>query len=330
VQNLQHKSVTILVITNRFFNFAAQLQKVDLFGRNTFLTGLVLLVIILTSCEKFEGNQTIPAYLQVDTIFLTSNPLIEEGVLTHRFVDVWAFVDDQLIGAFELPATIPILAQGKHKVALYAGIKNNGMSGTRGYYLMTKPWVNEEYELVMDSVVRKNPSVMFFDNTQFEWIEDFEGSSFKLEVTSNSDTSLQSFNHSPADPVYGLTSGAGYMDSESPIFEITTKLSESPGFDFPPGGHPVYLEMEYNTNNLMSVGIFIKQYSSGIIQHPILILNSTEGEWKKVYVNLTPSVDEYQSEDYFNVYFRSDKESGVENPVIKLDNLKLIHRYVDE
>jgi len=176
---------------------------------------LFFLGIGLLSCEKFEGDQTIPAYLFVDTIFLESNPLLEEGFLTHNYTDVWVYVDDQIIGAFELPATIPILAQGKHKLSLFAGVIYNGISGTRGGYLFTKPRIYEEIELVMDSIINRDPTVSYFDNTQFLWIEDFEGA-VSLKPTSNSDTNFIKFNHNPADQFLGLSSGICELNSEYP------------------------------------------------------------------------------------------------------------------
>lgn len=285
-----------------------------------------MILLTIYSCEKFEGDQTIPAYLHIDTIYLADNPQLVEGYLTHDFTDIWVYVDDQIIGAFELPATIPILANGPHKLSLYAGVKYNGISTTRGAYLFTQPRIAQSFEFTIDSIIYRNPTVMYYDNSKFLWIEDFESTSIGMKETSNSDTTISLYNHSQADPALGLSSGIVYLDSERPIFEATSFVSEQAGFDFPSGGQPVFLEIEYNTNNLIVVGIFVTNIGSGITQHPILVLSSSEGVWKKVYVNLSPSVTAYNTSDFFNVYIRSDKESEVDYPVIKLDNLKLINR----
>lgn len=286
---------------------------------------LVLLVPVLLACEKFEGDQTIPAYLHVDTIYLESNPLLEEGYLTHKFSDVWVFVDDQVIGAFELPATIPILASGKHKLSLYAGVIYNGISGTRGQYLFAKPRVYQNFELVADSIITRNPTVSYYDNTQFLWVEDFEGS-VSLQPTSNSDTTIQKFYRESADEFLGLSSGMGNLDAQHTVWEVVTFNDESAGFNFPAGGQPVFLEMEYNTNNYMVVGIFATELGSGITQHPVVVLKPSQGQWKKVYINLSPAISAFNTKDFFNIYLRADKESSVDNPLILVDNLKLINR----
>ncbi len=59
---------------------------------------LLLTILISTiSCEKFEGEQTIPSYISIDTFYLRDNPDIQEGKLTHDFTDAWVYVDDQII-----------------------------------------------------------------------------------------------------------------------------------------------------------------------------------------------------------------------------------------
>jgi hypothetical protein len=286
---------------------------------------LIAAVLLVLSCERFEGDQTVPSYLHVDTIILESNPLLEEGYLTHNFTDVWVYVDDQIIGAFELPATIPILASGKRKVALYAGVILNGISGTRGNYLFTQPRIYDELELFIDSVITRNPRVSYFDNTQFLWLEDFEGT-LSTKTTSNSDTTLEKFYRDEADEFLGLTSGMGVLDAEHPVWEVTSFDAESPGYVFPSGGQPVILEMEYNSENRLAVGIFVTRVGSGITQHPVVIFQASGGEWKKVYVNLTPSISAFNTNDFFNVFIRADIEEGLETPRILIDNLKLINR----
>jgi hypothetical protein len=118
----------------------------------------------------------------------------------------------------------------------------------------------------------------------------------------------------------------GNLDSDHPVWEVTSFDPESPGYDFPAGGQPVFLEMEYNTNNYISVGIFVTEIGVEITQHPVVIFNPTEGKWKKVYINLSPSISAFNTSDYFNVYIRAAKDESVENPLILIDNLKLINR----
>lgn len=291
--------------------------------------GLVLLFSVFTSCEKFEGSQTIPSYIQVDSFQLVANPDVELGVLTDNFTDVWVYADDQLIGAYELPSLhIPILLEGKHKLSLYPGIQYNGLSGTRGPYLFIDPAEYDEFELIGDSIIKViYPKVEYYSTTRLSWYEDFETGSIKLKPTTNSDTSLQFYPYESFHPTYGNASGAGYLTGSYQTLEVTSEDPDSPeGMVLPANSSPVFLELDYNTNNEFIVGIIIIEVGVQITQHPVVVVKPTNGEWKKIYVNLTPTVNDNYNADYFKVVIRADISSGVENATLLFDNVKLIYK----
>jgi hypothetical protein len=295
--------------------------------RNYIVPVLAFLIVLIvqSSCEKFEGSQTVPAYISIDTFLLVPNSLLELGKLTHRITDVWVFVDDQTIGAFELPAErIPVLAEGKHKLTLYAGILYNGMSGTRGAYDFLEPAVYPEFNFIVDSIQKVNPSVKYSNTTIISWFEDFDDGTISLKPSTDSDTSLQFFPYEPPHPLLGNASGIGYLDAEQTVLEVASYNEDVIGIELPQNSKPVFLEMDYNIDNSLIVGLFVIEIGGQITQHPVVVLNPTGGEWRKVYVNLTPSVTNYYNADYFNVFFRLEKESLVGSSVIKLDNLKLL------
>jgi hypothetical protein len=289
---------------------------------------LVLLAWIFASCEKFDGDQTIPSYLYVDQFYLQNNPEIQEGKLTHDFTDVWAYVDDQLIGCFEMPATIPVLENGYHKIALYPGIKYNTQSGTRAPHIYMKPFIDEEFYFAVDTVAEfsgSKPNTMYYTNTQFDIIEEFESvSGTFIHSTISNDSVIGLYEHDPGDfDRFGNTACMGELTESGEIFEIYYFEEDKPGLTFPTG-IPVIFEMEYKTNNTLIVGAIIIDGSPS--QHAILILKPTNNEWKKAYVNITPTVSENATADGFSIFVRAEKDAGVETGTILLDNFKLIHR----
>lgn len=293
------------------------------------LLGVVTFLLMITSCEKFEGDQTIPAYIKLDSFQLVSNPSVELGALTENFTDVWVYVDDQLIGAYELPSFhVPILSEGNHKLTLYPGIEYNGISGTRGPYLFVEPAEYPAFNLIVDSIILIDPpEVKYYSSTKMPWSEDFETGTIQLVPTANSDTSLRFYPFDPIHPIYGNAAGAGYLVGSNTVLELDSEDPDSPeGFELPSNSAPVVLEIDYNTNNSFIVGLTIIEVGVQITQHPIVVINSTGGKWNKIYVNLTPTVNDNYNADYFKVFIRMDKSSSVEEATLLLDNVKLIYK----
>jgi hypothetical protein len=290
------------------------------------IAGLFLVLAgCLCSCEKFEGSQTIPAYIRVDSFRLEPNSLVELGVPTHRICDVWVYVDDQNIGAFELPAErIPILEEGYHKLTLIAGIKYNAMSGTRGPYPFFVPYIDTAFRLIIDSIISVNPNTTYYNSTWVAWFEDFEDGTISLASSTDSDTSLFLYSFTEPHPLYGNYCAASCMTGDMNLMETATFNEDVTGIELPKTSAPVFLEMEYKTNYTLTVGLFIIDEDVQIIRHPIVVLNPTSGEWKKVYVNMTPTVSDSYYAEYFNVFFRVERSNTTDTAEIYLDNLKLI------
>ena len=100
--------------------------------------GIALQLMLFTSCDKFKGDQTIPAYLTIDSIYLTTS-LSMQGSASAKITDAWVYVDEVQIGAFQLPARIPVLERGMHEVQILPGIKQNGIAATRAAYPFYAP-----------------------------------------------------------------------------------------------------------------------------------------------------------------------------------------------
>ena len=247
--------------------------------------------------------------------------------ISHNITDVWVYVDDEIIGAFELPAErIPVLLEGKHKLTLAPGIKYNGMSGTRGPYPFLEPDIDTGFIFYIDSIVKVSPVVRYYNTTFAAWLEDFDDASNSLQPSPDSDTISAipyPMNHR-IQCFIGNASGKGNLDQEHPVLEVASYNEEVPGIVLPTNTAPVFLEMQYNIDIQLIVGLFIIETGVQITRHPIVVLNPTYGDWKKIYVNMTPTVSDNVNADYFNVFIRAEIPAGLNSAVIKIDNLKLL------
>ena len=77
----------------------------------------------------------IPSYIYIEKITLAgTNPNTQAALPETKIIDAWVYVNDQLIGGFRLPASIPILNEGVNKVEVLPGVAENGGFATPAIY----------------------------------------------------------------------------------------------------------------------------------------------------------------------------------------------------
>ena len=295
-----------------------------------------LCTTLLTSCHDFEGSQTVPAYIRIDSIGLRCDYYIY-GANSSRFTDAWVYIDDDIEkgGIVELPAMIPILQKGPHKVSFRAGIEVNGIKGTKAEYPFTATVEYPEVDLVPDSIVKLNPVVNYYpngDNLHVRWMEDFDGGAVSLVRTSGSDTTLMRVNGPLAwhdeGGIYSTYSGKVVLTSDTMAFTLITSEEFA---DVPSKGSPCMLEMDYKCSDTLLMGL-VFQENLQPTEYPVLCLRptGTSGEeptnWRKIYINIGPYLVDNEGYSYFKIYFASWSLRNQGTQYFYLDNLKLIYR----
>jgi len=308
---------------------------------SVFSVFLVFTALIVGSCNKFKGDQTHPAYIRIDSISIVTD-YDTEGAPTSYVTDAWVYINDEAIGAYELPAVFPVLAEGMTEVRVDPGIKLNGIAALRSPYPFYKSIVQEvelaegvEVNLNSDTLFKGNEAIPYTmvtsyqDDLVFVWMEDFEDPSLSLDSTSKSRTDI--IRTSPANSPeallasYSKYSGLMILDSAAYLIDVATNVGNQEGFVLPKVGQHVILEFDYkNDNNYFTTGFYARE-SSQIIQHPVVNVNKS-AVWNKIYVNLTPGVSSSVNAIDFNIFFGALIETNVEQARILIDNVKLIHR----
>ena len=283
---------------------------------------VALLFLSIFSCNKFEGDQTVPAYISIDTINLNTD-YFSQGSNSHNITDAWVYVNDQLIGAFELPATIPILARGKQKLEIRPGIKLNGIGGTRVPYPFYQPYTVQDFNFIEDSIRKINPVTSYYNTVGYAWLEDFEGTSISLSKTAQSDTSIYK-----TTPINNPEAFLSEFSSYSGIVNLTPdknsfKIASFNAFILPGNGSPVMLEVDYKCDRSFGVGMFAS-ISGTVVDIPLIVVNKSD-TWNKIYINLGPNISAYTSASDFKVYFESSVFDDNEASYY-FDNIKLIYR----
>ncbi|MCF8332305.1 MAG: hypothetical protein K9H84_07630 [Bacteroidales bacterium] len=277
-------------------------------------------MILLTGffgCEIINPEDPIPGYIYIEDIKTNTDP--GEGTDKQQFTDAWIYKDQDLVGAFELPAMVPVIAEGEHTITVKPGIKINGISSTRAAY----PFI-QQYETTVNFKPEKIDTLgiqtNYLDDVDFPWNsagqEDFEQGGVSLDSTSRSDAQIIRQSN---DVFEGNNAGLIYLDSAGMQFEIES----IDDFDYPGENTPTFLELHYKADNSFAVGVKLYQYTGQIIMNPILIINPKE-TWNKIYLNLTPTLTRENATTHYKIYFSGNVNENLSSANIYLDNIKLV------
>lgn len=282
--------------------------------------GLFIIAFLINGCVK---NNPDPTWLEIGEWTLEENPNSQNptGVLTSNFSNAWVYVDDQLIGVFEVPCKIPLLLSGESEVKIFPAILNNGISATKKIYPFMYPHI-ETVNFIQNQTVSISPKTMYYEFCEF-WIEDFEDSSIKIEDDVNSSASLiktddpsivQSFNEVHFGRVNLTTSEDYWAAYTNGVLHL-------------PSGEEVYLEIDYHNTNAVVTGV-LAVGSSSTEENINIQLNAQDDssvKWKKIYIDLKEIVSNSPNANYFEISFQASLDEGETSGQINIDNIKLVH-----
>lgn len=283
-----------------------------------YILSILLFVVVLTSCVK---NNPDPAWLEVNEWTLETNPNSEypTGELTHNLTEAWVYVNDEIVGIFEVPFKIPILKSGNVNIKIYPAIKNNGISATKKIYPFLQVFeVNAD--LVQNQTLTLNPKTRYYNSVQF-WLEDFEDATPKLENDPNSATTIVKDND-PAFLQWGNSYGVVNLNAAD-----STWIAYTADNLYLPKGEEVYLEIDYHTTNALVTGM-IAVSASSVTPNQYIQLNPqspAEVQWKKIYIDLREIISNSTSAIYFKPSFQALLDDGDSEGQIILDNIKVVH-----
>jgi len=270
-------------------------------------------MISLASCKK---NDLVPAYIHIEKIDL-STVYEFDGTNSHKITDAWVYIDGDLQGVYELPATFPVLATGGHRITVRPGIKLNGIAMTRAYYPFYQP-----YETMVDLTEKQtdtiHPVVVYYAN-KIQWIEDFETAGITMMKFGDSDTTFIQ-THDSTMIFEGASSGIARLDATyNHVISVSSEI-----FDIPQNQSAVFLELNYKTQTTLTVGLYAL-LSTGMNERIVTMYINPNKSWNKIYVNMTPTANNNSNATGFRVFIEAYKPDSLATAEILLDNLKLLY-----
>ncbi len=268
---------------------------------------LSVLFFALNSCSKQDLEAVVPSYITINN-FTLSTDAATEGSNSQNISDAWVYVDNDLVGVYELPVTFPVLKEGNAKLDVYPGIKEDGISERRAKYIFYNPY-SQQINLQKDKTITINPTTTYTSTTHFYWMENFESASLPFTYNTTSDTIV--FKTSAA--FEGNYAGQVSLIPGMDFFECMTPSLAT----LPRTGTTVFLELNFKCNQPIMVGMYADSEQLGVFY-----LNTTS-EWKKIYLNFTEPVRTRSYAGELKIFFGF--QSKVDYPEFMFDNLKVVY-----
>jgi hypothetical protein len=286
-----------------------------------------LLAIGFSSCSTFDPPVTVPIYGHIDSVHFTtsyygSGSTPAQGSASANIKYAWVYLDDNPIGAFQLPCTFPMVgSSGTHTVQIYSGIiPADGTSPTsiEPYYQYYSITLN----MNQGSKYTFHPTSTYYSWVKFPYLEDFEseppGNQPAYIVKAEGTQAVMIVTRNPAYVFEGKGSGMAIVNAANPKFIAETIADTLPKT----GAVPVFLEINYKATTDFEVGMFHYTDSTTGLS-PIFPIASTK--WNKIYVNLSTIIAANQIGPY-HIYFAMNLNTaeGHTADTLLLDNIKIV------
>ncbi len=270
---------------------------------------IAVIIFIFIGCDVINPDEKIPAFLRIDEVSLDGTAYFNQD--SENISDVWVFVNSSLIGAYELPADIPILEDGETSIRVIPGIYKDGIQAVHHFYPYYSRW-DTTVNFVANETVTLIPEFEYLDNFEIVFNEDFESSTVDFKASDQSDAVLdQSENYL----IDGLKSGVMVASASDSILEIVSKntfqVTNRSTSTF-----PTYMEIDYRSSVQFKVGV----YANGTESFELMLRPNTERT--KIYVDLSKEIGVFSESAEYQVFFKADTIEA--NDYMSLDNIRLL------
>lgn len=280
----------------------------------SFLLFVIVASIYVSGCNVINPEEKTPTYVHIDTMNFVNTSATKEGSTSQNITSAWVYFNNNPIGVFDLPATVPILADAPGQVTISPGVAYSGL----GYASLYPFFTSDTFTLTPapGKILDPKPTIKYVEAAVFNFKEDFEtGNSFINANGDNPyDTSLVRTN-APGTIFEGGASGVMYVDANHP----TSENISNDGFPIKTG--QAFIELNYKCNTSFQVGLQTSKQGTIFVEY-LGGIKAKEG-WNKVYIGVSNFTGTYQGAEY-RIMIKTGLDSGVSNGYVLVDNIKVI------
>ncbi|MFM2386020.1 MAG: hypothetical protein RL660_777 [Bacteroidota bacterium] len=283
--------------------------------RNLIISLAILCAVGLAACNIINPTERVPFYIKVDSVSIYGTNYVKYGsTKSHRITDVWVYSNNSLVGAYEVPATIPILADSNDVISIRAGINDNGVSNAKkGYDLYN--FYSTPISWSKSTIKTLQPSFTYLDATIMPFNWDFESTNPFLPRNAGIDLNMD-YSFGTANTFEGVGSGYLKVDTFNKVNQIVSTSSFSV-----PINKVYYLEMNYKCT--MPFQVYVIGSKLGQISSHFLGGVNAKNTWNKIYFNIGALQSSVGAES-FQLLIRSELPKDSLEGEMCLDNIKLI------
>ncbi len=279
-----------------------------------------MLLALLAGCK--DEPEQIPTYIDIQPFTLNA----EGGANWQKITDGWLYVNGEFLGAYTLPATVPVLAEGESEVIVYAGVKENGATGTPSIYPFWEKYTTK-VTLTPAQTIQVKPVTAYDPQAQFAWALErstFDSGSSVVITDRDGDVARE----------FKINTDGGFVgkgvvmevDTGHIVMEIATEKAILPTT----ADRQTWLELHYRSDIPFSLTL-VGTNDPGLEQFfSAYEFYSTDNTWNKIYINLTEILLESKL-DKHGLYFRAllGRDGTGKYPqtkgTVRLDNIRIIH-----
>ncbi len=276
---------------------------------------LICNLIFFVSCKKDKFKAPKASFLVVNNVSLKTI-ISQQGVNSHKIVDIWYYVDGEFKGVFPVGSVMPIIAKDNAVITLFAGIKNNGISSTRLPYPVYNS-ISYNLDIEPGKTYTLSPQFEYNSTAYFYYADGLNGfgSGGSYFTFGNSNCQYTT------DP-NKVFSGDGCIVMTMSDAVPSTSLIQANSYYLPDGGAVVYVQLDYKSNHRFNVGVI--GFGSGFEDKRNVVTVNPSEEWSHIYIQLTKTVSTPPTYGSYKVYIEGIKAE--ESPEIYIDNVKLIYQ----
>jgi hypothetical protein len=254
------------------------------------------------SCSNLQPVEIVPTYIHIDSFHFAPASGVSGLPATSSITNIKVYYNNNPIGSFDLPATIPVLASGIGTLSIAPGIIVDGLNDLTGPY----PFYRADtftFNAQPRKIISYTPSTSYYAAVKSHMVSDF--------------TSLTGFGLYAGQAGMTIDSGAGLIQLNA-IGD--TSLDSSSRFSIPSGA--AYIEFDYKCSIPFSVGM--QSNLGGIVyQRTFLAGAYAINHWQKMYMDVTDFVGQYPGDSY-HVFIRAVLDGEQSGGKVWIDNICLV------